>query len=84
MRFGIRLPPYGPCGAMLLDGSRSHGTAALVYLGAKGHKGLRRLKSWRAARDAVKHDHEPTASGSAASGSIRDLIGRLATLPEGP
>ena len=66
---------------MLLDGSRSRDTVVLVDLGAKGHKGLHRLKSWRAARDAVKHEPRSTASGN-----IRESLDRLklVTLSKGP
>ena len=64
---------------MLLDGSRSHDTVVLVDLGANGHTGLHRLKSWRAALDAVKHEPRPTASRS-----ISELIDRLVTLSKGP
>ena len=55
---------------MLLDGSGSRGTAVLVDFGAKGHKGLHRLKSWRPRGahvqdiDAVEHEPRSAASGN--------------------
>ena len=64
---------------MLLDGSRSRDTVVLVVLGAKGHNGLHRLKSWRAARDAVKHEPRSTASGSI--GESLDLLALSLKVP---
>ena len=77
MRFGIRLYPQGPCGAVLLEAAAQ--SFWLIWAPKDKKKGLRSLESWRAARDAVKHEPRSTASGS-----IGELIGRLVTLPEGP